>query len=261
MHTTLHTVSWSSIVLVTCALLSPLPGRAQDVVVVDAQVAPPPGTQLRCAPGLAPTAEGYCCWPGQSWSAAAQRCEGAPICPAGYVGAGPTCQPDPNRATVQPMTPPPPTTAVPPPAYGATTYAPSYAAPPPQRPVPMVDAGPRLELVAIGAPMFGAGWLGSIIAGVIYAADNGDAPEVTAAFCIPLAGPITGTLLLADTGGLGYDYVDLAASLAVVGTGLQVAGVVLTIIGLATHRRVPATAELAPDVHLAFTGDALRLTY
>ena len=44
----------------------------------------------RCADGLVPV-DGYCCWPGQSFDVDRDRCVGAPVCPAGFVGVGSRC--------------------------------------------------------------------------------------------------------------------------------------------------------------------------
>jgi hypothetical protein len=48
-----------------------------------------------CAPGrvVTDTTAGNCCWPGQTWSSSAARCEGPPSCPAGYGGDGAGCVP------------------------------------------------------------------------------------------------------------------------------------------------------------------------
>lgn len=45
-----------------------------------------------CAAGREPTADGYCCWPGQSFSLERRSCEGPPRCPAGYLAVGVECE-------------------------------------------------------------------------------------------------------------------------------------------------------------------------
>ncbi|MFK7984824.1 MAG: hypothetical protein AB8I08_02260 [Sandaracinaceae bacterium] len=67
-----------TLALAACALL--VAGQA------DAQVA---GAQ--CEAGRVATSEGYCCWPGQSWSASLGRCNGPPSCPSPRVAAGAEC--------------------------------------------------------------------------------------------------------------------------------------------------------------------------
>src|SRR5581483_7549916 len=46
-----------------------------------------------CTAGMVsvPGPPGTCCWPGQRWSAQRRRCTGAPSCPQGFLGQGPTC--------------------------------------------------------------------------------------------------------------------------------------------------------------------------
>lgn len=60
-----------------------------------------------CADGLVitPETQGRCCWPGQTWSDAYNRCDGPPQCPDGWLGSGGSCV----RAAVsaQPITPQP----------------------------------------------------------------------------------------------------------------------------------------------------------
>lgn len=47
--------------------------------------------QDACAGGRIATAQGYCCWPGQRWDDADQRCEGPPRCPPPLSASGATC--------------------------------------------------------------------------------------------------------------------------------------------------------------------------
>ncbi|MFO0680961.1 MAG: hypothetical protein U0234_02870 [Sandaracinus sp.] len=44
-----------------------------------------------CAEGRARTEDGYCCWPGQRFSADRNRCEGPPDCPEALVAHGAEC--------------------------------------------------------------------------------------------------------------------------------------------------------------------------
>jgi len=49
-------------------------------------------TAQGCLVGMVPAADGVnCCWPGQSWDAAARACAGAPRCPAGMTTSGASC--------------------------------------------------------------------------------------------------------------------------------------------------------------------------
>jgi hypothetical protein len=61
-------------VVVLALIFVPLAARAQD-----------------CAGGRVATSEGYCCWPGQRWDDADQRCEGPPSCPAPLSASGSEC--------------------------------------------------------------------------------------------------------------------------------------------------------------------------
>ena len=64
--------------LVACVLLAPALVSAQDEPVA-------------CEEGRTRGAEGFCCWPGQTFSTTARRCEGAPRCPEGLVEHGESC--------------------------------------------------------------------------------------------------------------------------------------------------------------------------
>ena len=47
---------------------------------------------------LDPLAPAACCWPGQTWAAAAGRCDGAAACPDGFVANGASCRELPRAA-------------------------------------------------------------------------------------------------------------------------------------------------------------------
>lgn len=95
-----------------------------------------------CASGRVATTEGYCCWPGQSWSDVHQRCDGPPSCPVGMAAEGNGCVANGGPA-VAPATP-----AVEPWPAAAT---PSFPSPLEAAPVP----APTLDLSSAGA---GSAW-------------------------------------------------------------------------------------------------------
>jgi hypothetical protein len=75
---------------------------ALAVVVASLAIAAPVRAQDDCAEGRVRT-EGFCCWPGQTFSTDARRCEGAPHCPDGTVEHGEQCV-LPLSATASPST-------------------------------------------------------------------------------------------------------------------------------------------------------------
>lgn len=174
------------------------------------------------------TVEGYCCWPGQIWSATFNRCDGAPICPAGFVGVGAECR------------------ILAPPVQSADTHAPTQ------------QRESRTELVVTGAALFGVGWIGSIGAGMAYAANGGWHEEITFSYLAPIVGAPIGTAQLSLWG----DDRTLAWFGSVASVVFQVTGMVLFIVGLAAKRPIATpTAELADGVEVSLAGNGLRLTF
>lgn len=56
--------------------------------------------QSSCEGGRTPTAEGFCCWPGQHWDPHARACAGTPSCGPGHEASGEECVPLATTATV-----------------------------------------------------------------------------------------------------------------------------------------------------------------
>ncbi len=75
------------------------------IALVLASIAPLTAYAQECAGGRVATQEGYCCWPGQRWDDADQRCEGPPSCPAPLHAAGSECVTA-GEAVAQPAPPP-----------------------------------------------------------------------------------------------------------------------------------------------------------
>ena len=173
-----------------------------------------------CANGREPTAEGYCCWPGQHWDDGHQRCDGPPSCPEPLRAAGNECVSAGQTAQATPAQPDwvfsegnvdygsgaqtrPPAT---PPAPAATgTQTPPAPAPPPQQQVagevgsqwpsagstpPAGARNPRIEhrtdetLQILGATLFGAGYAAALVTGPLELAagsyDTGPTGYMTA---------------------------------------------------------------------------------
>ncbi|MCA9609080.1 MAG: hypothetical protein KC619_25940, partial [Myxococcales bacterium] len=61
------------------------------IVAVLGLAVPTARAQDVCAAGRIATPQGYCCWPGQRWDEADQRCEGPPRCPEPLSASGATC--------------------------------------------------------------------------------------------------------------------------------------------------------------------------
>ena len=90
---------------------------------------PPPAVvaEAACADGQARSDDtrGHCCWPGQAWSSAKEKCVGAPACSTGFRADGEACVAATTSAIATPPTTPANVTAVAPAlSLGARTYAP-----------------------------------------------------------------------------------------------------------------------------------------
>jgi hypothetical protein len=213
------------------------------------------GTRLEaqaCETGRVPVDGGYCCWPGQTFDVAANRCSGAPICPEGFLGSGAECV----LASPATSSPPPPTPAViPTPSGGVTIRAGSgtstgrgwdpehddthsssdrrtntgrgwspedpRAAIPPSR----TERHARVGLIAGGAALFFPAYLGAVLSH--YALGTNDywtAPNWPLTFV-----PVLHNLAMIDNGG-GDD----AAGMWAIGFfagALEIAGLVMMIVG------------------------------
>lgn len=143
---------------VCLALVLASPARAQDA----------------CAEGRERVA-GFCCWPAQTFSTDAGRCEGAPRCPAGLVEHGEAC-----IAPVVPE-PPPAGSLIEPPRYESLVIPPTIEAPPPPMSLegwPVAHAGAVLHrpvprhgedggLVAAAMVVFDLGWTMGLLVGML----------------------------------------------------------------------------------------------
>ncbi|MDX2086810.1 MAG: serine/threonine-protein kinase [Kofleriaceae bacterium] len=117
---------------------------AAPVAAAQPPPAPPPplppapvATPATCPAGqvVSDDTRGHCCWPGQAWSSANERCVGAPACPEGMVAKNEACV-----ARVASTTPPatsgdaPPTPAAPPARTQGLPERPARVEPVPEKP-------------------------------------------------------------------------------------------------------------------------------
>ncbi len=121
--------------------------------------------------------EGFCCWPGQTFSTSARRCEGVPACPEALVEHGEEC--------VAPLGPPARVPDIAPvPAYDAFVALPPLSGPtetadtsgwPATREASVVHHAVRRHgedggLIALSVVIFDIGWVMGLVVGALDAA-------------------------------------------------------------------------------------------
>ncbi len=170
--------------------------------------------------------EGHCCWPGQRWDAALNRCDGVPACPAGYGGAGAECE-----------RPPPP----------AQILAPPEPPPPPPAPAPSIEWARSAEIPMreVQQPLPGLWITGTVLAalahaycvvmGSIFLTSSSDEARHSWTMYIPVVGGFVWAAVH-DEGA--YWGSVLGEMVGIPGAGVQVLGLGLLAIGLLARRTV-----------------------
>ncbi len=178
--------------------------------------------------------EGRCCWPGQHWSAEANRCEGVPECPEGRSMSGEDCVEDESGTGAPPPPPEAGTTAedvaAPEESTEATTESavvPAGAVTP-GRPGSEERTQKNVPLLISGAASFGLGYVFSIVLAI--ASYQTACPDRPYFFFIPVVGGVMGAVNGAECGANGAFWLGLGASI------VQVAGIVLFALGLIDRR-------------------------
>lgn len=198
----------------------------------------PPAFEVRppaaavCTDGRVASAatQGRCCWPQQSFSVERARCEGAPQCPWGRSAHGDDCVPPPSLVAPASV-PPGPTQAI-----GATDA-------PQRRPFGGVESETAMRhgLVGAGVTVLLAGYVAAATYGPILSSAGCDGTGLF--WFVPLAGPLLGSAMQRCysssyyySGTTGADTADWVMTAAT--TALQIAGLVMTIVGVADRRPI-----------------------
>lgn len=202
--------------------------------------------------------DGFCCWPGQTFSTAERRCEGPPRCPEAFAEHGEACV----LRAVASSAPPPLPVALPtseaslaiPPGYTATAGSRHDEAPAPitlsAHAWPAAHEGSSLSravhvqgrdepLIAVAFALFDAGWAMGWVGALVDEAVNGCHPSCASwplAF-IPLGG---GAAAVTADFSSGSRSLYLGTSFGIVSVILQ--GVGLVAAAIAVENR---TSEIA----------------
>lgn len=169
-----------------------------------------------CMEGRVAVAGGYCCWPGQSVSTDG-RCGGPPSCPAGRVASGAECAPVATPAYT-------------PAGYGVMRDGSFESS---ERPREPEGNQVREGLLAGGITLILVGWLGSGITVTI-----GGAGSVGWPFgWLPLLHPLAAVGTSDGTWGL------VAGIVGGVSVGMEIAGIIMAIVGQIGSPREPASAS------------------
>ncbi len=257
--------SWSGLLILTCLSVA---GR------LEAQA---------CETGRVPVDGGYCCWPGQTFDVAANRCSDPPSCPEGFLGSGADCVVAPATAA-EPALAPPGETAPDPGSARVTSgrgWDPEHddtrsrdrrmeagrgwspedprAAIPPRS-----GRRPRVGLLAGGAavffPIYVLTTIGHALLGSAYVGGSVVAPLWPLTFI-----PVFHNLAMIDNGG-GSN----AEGMWVIGTlagMLEVAGLVMLIVGQVGSEELLDATEASVEVSLlagapnADAGASVRLRF
>jgi hypothetical protein len=228
-----------------------------------------------CAEGRERTAEGRCCWPGQSFSLAHGRCEGRVACPAGTVEHGDDC-----IAPVLEALPPPPavgttltTDRAGDPYADGTPDTSGWAlladvASPELLRRPTQSVGEDEALIAGSLSLFDVGWLMGWMVPLLDETTNscrtGDwgSPRTTCGSWGFSFLPVIGGILSGVTSvGAVRNTVVWGSIFGGIGASLQLAGIIAVAVSLTNatteFRLSPITegAEEEPGVTLSFTGD------
>lgn len=225
--------------------------------------------QEECAEGRVRGSEGFCCWPGQTFSTADRRCEGAPQCPEGLVEHGEAC-----LSTVVPAPPsyarfeaPPPMIAsdiAAPPARSTSGWPAQHEGQALSRAVPRhgEDGG----LVAAAMVVFDVGWTFGMLVGILDAtsancfafSSSSSAGPVNcgtwALAFIPVGGGIAaGTMnfVSAPTGFTSRNNATWGASFGSTSAVLQTAGLIMMAVALANEVHDVGTVPLGQGVSVA----------
>jgi hypothetical protein len=151
-----------------------------------------------CAPGrvVGESTEGHCCWPGQSWSAPSDRCEGAPVCPEGYGGDGATCV-SLEAEVDRPLRPPFPAPAGSLALALSSPFAPALASPPTE-PVLTYPRVVNHNVIGGAIALFLTTYGASVAMGFVYASGGcfGPIPFLVplGSFAAPACGAVAGTI-------------------------------------------------------------------
>lgn len=168
--------------------------------------------------------DGYCCWPGQHFDEALNRCAGPPSCPGGWVGAGSECTRVEAAAWVGP----------------ADSRGPRTLDEPPPTPSRSLDGG----LIGGGAALFFTGYMGAVVTHHLL----GNAYFCSGYYCIDTAPNWFVTFLpvfhnfamIGNFGGAGATGMWIAGFL---GGALEVGGLAMLIVGQIGHE-APLTARV-----------------
>lgn len=201
--------------------------------------APVPPAPPVCAAGRV-SVGGYCCWPGQTFDLAANRCIGPPACPAGFVGAGAECE---RTTTIEPTAAIEPAVRREPTAQATTRARPTAARPTPaaipparERDIPLLAGGAVLFFLPYLSTIFAHYGLGTSYNREAWLGDRSVAP------LWPLTlFPITHNFaMISNTGGSAAGAMWLIGFLA---GACEIAGLVMMIVGEIGHPVAPATAR------------------
>jgi hypothetical protein len=211
----------------------------------------------QCAGGRVVDAatEGRCCWPGQTWDAAAGRCAGAPRCPEGLGGAGDECVVVAAApvATAGPVVAPAPavgTTPIAAPAWGASVAVPQSTE---------GSTGPDMGLVIAGGVTLGVGYLYSVIMGPLLAAWY---QEDALTLLVPVVG---GAIWPVVEAGRPFSCATCTLPYAMPNLGVQTIGLIVLIVGLVARVSSGPSSTTArpgsPTVSLARDGAGLAFVF
>lgn len=171
-----------------------------------------------CRDGQVRTEDGYCCWPGQDFDVAQDRCVGAPVCPTGYVGSGSDC-------VLRAMDP-------------ANDHAPRTI---PER---ESDGG----LIGGGVAFIGVGYLGAAITAIILGQQEGRDTLGVRRPVMPnwWAGFFPLVHATAAIGACCGSYDAMMVVGGIIGGVFEVVGTILVVLGAIGHERTSATASVGP---------------
>jgi hypothetical protein len=171
-----------------------------------------------CAEGRV-SVDGYCCWPGQTFDAAAGRCSGPPMCPTGRVASGAECVP-----VVEPAAPAAPTAA------------------------PAATRSADVGLIAAGATLIGVGYLGAVVTSVVMGQQTASAGFGARVQAVPnwWVGFFPLVHAAAASGACcgSYDLPVIIAGIA--GAAMEIGGTVLLVLGIIGHEQEPAGITAGP---------------
>lgn len=186
-----------------------------------------------CEGGRVAVSGGYCCWPGQTFDLASNRCAGPPVCPDGLQASGAECVEAGRQSRDD----------------GSFESA--------GRPARHVDGG----LIGAGVALIAVGYLGAAITGIVMGQQTSRGVQVIPNWwvaLIPVAHPFAAVGACTSCGT--FDIPMIIGGVG--GTVLELVGTLLLVLGVVGHEDEPARGPgltlrpSAPFADLGFSVEA-----